>query len=348
MKKANIFLLVIVISIPVFSLLRFFSLPYIHVTGFTQGTTYSVKVLNKFTVDEMFLNEQKSLSQLIEASLDTFDASLNSYIPNSIISRVNRNEDVLLDDLFVDCFKASEKVFKETDGTFDITGGPLYNAWGFGPGEKKNLNQESIDSILQFVGMEKVQIIQNKLIKADKNINLNVNAIAQGFSVDFIADILKKKGYNSYIVEIGGELKAKGLKRKKLPWRIGVDKPTEGNLTPGADLQLTLDLRDKSLATSGNYRKFIEEDGKKYSHSINPKTGYPVMHTLLSATVIADDCMFADAYATAFMVNGLQWSDKFVKNHPDLEVYFVYSDSLGNFKEYYTKGIEEMKYTPEK
>ena len=218
-----------------------------------------------------------------------------------------------------------------TDGAFDITVGPLVRAWGFGPDAHKSFTEAKRDSLIKLVGMSKVSLINGRLIKTDPRVCLDVNAIAQGFSVDVICRFFDNLGINNYLVEIGGELRAKGKKGVNF-WKIGIDKPTDNNMSPGETLQAIIKISDKALATSGNYRKFYVEDGIKYSHEIDPKTGYPAKNTLLSVTIIADECAIADGIATACMVMGKEKTIQFLGIHPEFEAYLVYSDDSGNFK----------------
>ena len=269
--------------------------------------------------------------------------SLSNYEPTSIISQVNQSNNVEVDDLFKEMFYKAKEVTEQSDGAFDITLGPIINAYGFGYEEiETEIDSILIDSLLEFVGMNKVRIENNILIKDDVRIKISGNAIAQGQAVDIVSAYIETKGIKNYMVEIGGELKVKGLKYGK-KWIIGIDKPIEGNDVAGQELQTILALTDKAMATSGNYRKFYIKDGKKYSHSINPKTGYPSYQNILSATVLAEDCMSADAYATACMVSGLEKSIKIIESDPALDAYFVYSDAeTGEMKVYYTKAVENM------
>ncbi len=303
----------------------------IKIQGFTQGTTYSITYIS---------NKNINYKENVENLLAKFDTSLSTYLPVSTISRINSNKSNSTDLYFRTVFNKSQEIAEETNGAFDITVAPIVNAWGFGFSKKSDIDSLLIDSLLQYVGYSKVQIINNKLIKSNKNIMIDMNAIAQGYSVDVVTDFLDNKGIDNYIVEIGGELKTKGVNYKKEKWRIGLDKPIDNNNIPGENLQAIIKLENKALATSGNYRKFYKKNGIKYSHTINPKTGYPVNHSLLSATVIADDCISADAYATSFMVIGLDKSLDFLKKHSELEAYFVYSDAEGNLKVRYTKGLK--------
>jgi thiamine biosynthesis lipoprotein len=217
-----------------------------------------------------------------------------------------------------------------TDGAFDVTVAPLVKAWGFGPDAHKNFTESNRDSLLQLVGMKNVSLKNGRLIKTDPRITLDFNAIAQGFSVDVICRFFDKMGIKNYLVEIGGEVRAKGKKAGNL-WRIGIDKPTDNNLTPGQALEAIIRISDKALSTSGNYRKFFIENGVKYSHEIDPKSGYPVRNTVLSASIIADDCAMADGIATACMVMGKEKTIEFLNKHPEFEAYLICSDEKGNF-----------------
>jgi thiamine biosynthesis lipoprotein len=257
--------------------------------------------------------------------------SLSLYKDSSILSRINRNEDAVPDSLFTEVFRESARISEMTDGAFDVTVGPLVRAWGFGPDAHKSFTEAKRDSLLKLVGMNKVSIINGRLIKADPHISLDFNAIAQGFSVDVVCRLFDNLGIKNYLVEIGGEVRAKGKKNGNL-WRIGIDKPVDNNMTPGQSLQAIIKISDKALSTSGNYRKFYIEDGVKYSHEIDPKTGYPAKNTLLSASIIADDCAMADGIATASMVFGKDKTIEFLENHPEFEAFLVYSDDNGNFQ----------------
>ena len=306
---------------------------YISFGGFTQGTTYHITYESIDSID--YKDE-------IEYLLTEFDTSLSNYNPQSVISKINRNELDKTDMYLNVVLQKAEEVYKSTNGAFDITVAPLVNAWGFGFKNKEKMSDAKVDSILNFIGFDKISIKDSIIIKHDPRIMLDMNAIAQGHSVDVIADFLEQKGITNYLVEIGGEVKTKGLNSKGKTWKIGIDKPFDNNFVPGENLQAIIKLTNKSLATSGNYRKFYERNGVKYSHTINPKTGYPVTHPLLSATVIANDCMTADAYATAFMVMGLEKASKLVEKLPDIEAYFIYCDENGNYQGKATPAIQEL------
>ena len=227
-------------------------------------------------------------------------------------------------------------------GAFDITVGPVTRAWGFGDGPVAKHDSAYIDSLLQFVGMDKVKIEDHNVIKKYPGVKIDVNAIAQGYSVDVVCEFFESKGIKNYLVEIGGEVRGKGTNAKDKFWHIGIDKPSDGNMDPGNELQAIIEINNKSLATSGNYRKFFVEDGIKYSHTIDPKTGFPARNTLLSATVVCDDCMTADAYATAFMVLGVERSMELLPKLQDIEVYFVYSNPEGEYEVFFSEGMKKM------
>jgi FAD:protein FMN transferase len=303
--------------------------------GFAQGTTYSIV----FESSKKIVSD--SLKPKVEKILHDFDMSLSLYIDSSILSRINRNEDVKVDSFFDEVFKKSAVISEMTGGAFDVTVGPLVRAWGFGPDDRKNFSEQKRDSLLRLVGMEKVSITNGKVIKNDPGINLDFNAIAQGYSVDVVSSYFNDIGINNYLIEIGGEVRAKGTKNGNL-WRIGIDKPEDNNIIPGQSLQAIIKITDKSLATSGNYRKFYVEDGIKYSHTIDPKTGYPARNRLLSATIIADDCATADGIATACMVMGHEKSIEFINHNPQFSAYFVISDDSGNYKTWISESLKEF------
>lgn len=264
---------------------------YVEDRGEVFHTTYSIKY--KYT---------HSLKPEIEAELAKFDDSLNPFKPTSIISKVNNNEEVVLDSFFINVFNRSQEVSGVSDGLFDITVSPLINAWGFGFKNIDNVTAEMVDSLKAIVGYDKIQVENGRVIKSDPRVQINTSAIAKGYSTDVIADLLESYGVTDYMIEIGGEVTAKGINDKGECWHIGIDKPVDDKAPVHRELQTIIKLCNKSMATSGNYRNFYVKDGKRYAHTINPKTGYPAESNILSATVIADDCMTADAYATVFML----------------------------------------------
>jgi len=294
---------------------------FIRNEGFIFGTTY-----------HLIYDHSEDLHEDIKIKFNEFDLSLSTYNKQSIISKVNRNEPVEVDHFFKTVFQKADEVTQATNGAFDMTIGPLANAWGFGFSNKDSITQELIDSLRLNMGMDKIKLEGNRVVKTNPDIVLNVNALAKGYGVDVIARLLEQHGITNYMVEIGGELRVKGYNQKHSHWRVGIDKPMDDPKVMSRDLQEVISITNTALATSGNYRNFYYKDGKKYAHTISPYTGYPVQHQLLSASVIAPDCMTADAYATAFMVLGLEKSLEIIKQHPELEAYFISSDGQETYR----------------
>jgi thiamine biosynthesis lipoprotein len=285
--------------------------------GAAQGTYYSITYY-----DEYSRNFQKDVDSILNA----FDQSVSIYKSNSIVSKLNRNEAVELDQWFIGNFELSQRISSETSGSFDITIGPLANIWGFGTFEKPDsINYAAIDSVKKLVGYERVKIENGRFVKENPLIQLNFNAIAQGYAVDVLSDFFINNGIESFLIDLGGEIFAKGQKPDGAIWKIGIEIPEEGAET--RFYNEIVSIKDEAVASSGNYRKFYEIDGVKYAHSLDPKTGFPVKHSLLSTTVIAPTTAEADAYATAFMVMGVDKTLEFVKSHPNLKVYMVYDEN---------------------
>jgi len=303
--------------------------------GYTQGTTYSIVYQNKRNITPEVLKAG------VERIFEKFDMSLSLYKDSSIISRINRNEEAIPDSFYIEVFKKSALISGMTNGCFDITVGPLVEAWGFGPDSHKSFSESKRDSLIKLVGMDKVSIVNGRLVKSDPAIRLDVNAIAQGFSVDVICSYFDKLGIMNYLVEIGGEVRAKGKKDGNL-WRIGIDRPVDNNMSPGQDMEAIIKITDQALATSGNYRKFYVEDGVKYSHTIDPHTGYPAKNTLLSATIIAGDCAMADGIATACMVMGKDKSIDFLNKNSQLSGYLIFSDEVGAYQTWYSSSLDSL------
>lgn len=307
---------------------------YISLAGFAQGTTYHITYASI---------AGENLQAAIDSLLEDFDRSLSIYQPNSLITRINQNDPtVRADRKLITVFEKSRAVNETTEGAFDITVGPIVNALGFGSGDTLLVDSTLIDSLHQLVGMDKVQLKGDRIIKKDTGIVLDLNAIAQGYAVDVIAVWLEGRGIKHYMVEIGGEVRAKGTNVRNQIWRIGIDRPEEGNTLPGADLQAIISLKNRALATSGNYRRYYEKNGVKFVHTIDPKTGYPVISNLLSATVLADDCMTADAYATALMVMGVEKSIAFLEDHDFLDAYLIFNDQEGLYRIFATKRLHRF------
>lgn len=294
------------------------NMPYQHNTGQIFGTTYSITYQCEDDLHEGIFKE-----------LQRVDESLSTFKDNSVISKVNKNEAVKPDEMFLEVYNLAEKIAKDTDGAFDFTVAPLVNLWGFGFKTGMPPSQHAIDSLRQIIGYDKIALENGVIKKQDSRIMLDCSAIAKGYGSDVVGRYLRSKGVENFMVEIGGEVVTKGNSPKRLPWKIGVVKPTDDSLNVQQELQTVLNVTDKAMATSGNYRKFYYKDGKKYAHTIDPKTGYPVQHNILSSTVLADDCATADAYATAFMVMGLERAVKVLERHPDLMAYFIYADKDG-------------------
>ena len=303
--------------------------PYQNNTGFIFGTTYNITYQSDI-----------DLQKDIEAEMNKVNVSLSTFEPQSIISKVNQNRDVHLDNMFTEVFTLAEQISRETDGAFDITVAPLVNEWGFGFKSGVAPNKHVIDSLKQLTGYQKVKLAGGRVVKTDPRIMLDCSAIAKGYGSDVVAKFLKSKGIDNFMVEIGGEIVTSGISPERVPWRIGVTKPEDDSLQQQQALQTILNVTDKAMATSGNYRNFYYKGGKKYAHTIDPKTGYPVQHNILSATVIANSCAEADAYATAFMVMGLDKVKTVLEKHPELLAYLIYADQKGNNKVWFSPSMK--------
>lgn len=300
--------------------------------GFTQGTTFHIVYKS-----EKKLNSE--IDSLLQHVLDVFSI----YDSESMVSRVNNGKTTDVDDEFVSLMNLSKRIHDETNGAFDVTVGQVVNAFGFGTSDTLDVDSLLIDSLMQYVGFEKISIEGKKLFK-NNNVKIDLNAIAQGYTSDVVAEYFDKIGLNNYLIEIGGEVRAKGHNDKKQTWKVGIDKPVDNSSFEDRELQEIVLLENKSLATSGSYRKFYVKNGIRYSHTINPKTGFPVNHSLLSVTVLANTCAEADGYATSFMVMGLEKSLEFVNNNPDLEAYFISHGENGEFKVDVSNGMTKSIY----
>ena len=304
--------------------------PYQKDSGLVFGTVYNITYQHK-----------ENLKAEIEQELRRFDGSLSPFNDTATITRVNRNEAVAADTFFTRVFQRSMEISQETGGAFDITVAPLVNAWGFGFREGTFPDSARVDSLLQFVGYRKVTLTdEGRIVKQDSRLMLDCSAVAKGYAVDVVARLLISKGVQNFMVDIGGEVVVGGHNPQGTRWRIGINKPVDDSLSLNRDLQTVLHVSGVGIATSGNYRNYYYRDGKKYAHTIDPRTGYPVQHSILSATVIARDCMSADAYATAFMVMGLDEAVLFVEARPDLYAYFIHADGEGKTAVYQTQGME--------
>lgn len=303
---------------------------YTQLEGSAQGTTF--RIVYEDTASRDFSTSMDSIFRVIDRSMSLWDST-------SLISLLNANDPAVQADAhFATVFRKAWEVSALTDGYFDCTVGPLVKAWGFS--YKKNLpppNSVQVDSLRRLIGYHKVQLSDGKLSKENSQIQIDFNAIAQGYTVDVLADFLQAKGVKKYMVEVGGEVRAQGRNERGEIWRIGIDKPVD-TAAVGRPLQAVVSLNNKSLATSGSYRKFVERDGQKLSHAIDPHTGYPITHTLLSISVLAPDCMTADAYATAFLVMGLEKAIPLAKEK-GLEIYGISAGKDGVFEVYKSAGF---------
>lgn len=303
--------------------------PYQTNKGFIFGTV--------FTITYQY---EKNLNDEILAVLNEVDNSLSPFNKNSIITKINENIPVTPDKMFVEVFQLAKQISTETNGAFDITVAPMVNVWGFGFKNGTSPTKEVIDSIKGIVGFEKVNYKDGKVLKQDPRITLDCSAIAKGYGCDMVARLFRQKDIKNFMIEIGGEVVTSGISEKRIPWKIGVTKPTDDSLSTNQELQTVLNITDMAMATSGNYRNFYYKNGKKYAHTINPKTGYPVQHNILSATVLAPNCATADAYATSFMVLGMEKAKQILEKHPELMSYFIYSDPKGRNAVWYSPSMK--------
>ena len=308
-------------------------MPYRECHGMIFGTSYNITY-----------QYDKDLQEQIVKELQKVDASLSPFNEKSIISAINRNEKTELNEMFVSVFDMAKQVSKDTDGAFDITVAPLVNVWGFGFKNDAPPSQHIVDSMRQFVGYEKVKMVGKGIKKDDPRTMLDCSAIAKGYGVDVVATLLRNKGVKNFLVEIGGEIVASGINSKKTKWHVGITKPVDDSLSVNSENQAILELTDFAMATSGNYRNFYYKDGKKYAHTIDPKTGYPVQHSILSATVIAPSCARADAYATSIMVMGLDKAKALLERHNDLKAYIIY-DENGEYRTWISPSLQKAIIT---
>ena len=304
---------------------------YQHNEGTIFGTLYHVKYL--------YPNDIKAD---IEAELQRVDSSLSMFNPQSTISKINRGETDEVDEMLSEVLQLSYKVNKATNGAFDPTVAPLVNAWGFGFKKGEMPNSEQVDSLLSLVGLSHIHLDGSKLTKDNPLSIFDFSAIAKGYGVDRAAEILREKGIKDFMVEIGGEVVTAGVNDKGEVWRIGINKPDDDSTSISTELQDIISLSNKAIATSGNYRNYYIKEGRKIAHTINPKTGYPAQQDILSSTVMAPSCAEADAFATAFMVLGLEEAKKVLQKQPQLEAYFIYSDKQGEYQTWCTEGFKKL------
>lgn len=304
---------------------------YIHNEGTTFGTIYHIKYLYN-----------RDLKKEIEAELHRVDASLSMFNPQSTISLINKGESNTADSMLAEVLQLSFAVNKATDGAFDPTVAPLVNAWGFGFKDGQLPDSTQVDSLLNLVGLSGIHFQDGKLTKDNPLSILDMSAIAKGYGVDRVAQLLRGYSITNFMVEIGGEVVAEGINEKGTPWRIGINKPNEDSTSLSTELQDIMSLSGHALATSGNYRNFYVQNGKKIAHTINPKTGYPAQQDILSSTVVAPTCAEADAFATAFMVMGMEKAKKVLQEQSQLDAYFIYSDEEGNYQTWSSAGFDAL------
>lgn len=306
------------------------NMPYQKYSDFVFGTTFTVT----YQCDS-------DMNKGIKAELMKVDYSLSPFNEQSIITAINNNQDVKPDQMFMDVFQLAMDVSRDTNGAFDITVAPLVNAWGFGFKNGVKPSPQQVDSLRQIIGYQKVSVENGKIRKQDPRMMLDCSAIAKGYGTDVVARFLRSRGVKNYMVEVGGEIVTSGVNPERLPWRVGVIKPNDDSLNVSHEVQTVLNVTDIAMATSGNYRRFYYKDGKKFAHTIDPKTGYPVQHNILSATVLAKTCAQADAYATSFMVMGFDKAKKVLERHPDLMAYFIYDDGQGKNAVWFSPSLKD-------
>lgn len=299
------------------------------------GTSYSIIYLSREPLD---------LQKEIDSVFKVVNQSMSTYIPDSDISKINGGDSTIqVDHMFREVFELSKEVYEESNGYFDPTVGVLVDAWGFGPGRQIELDSSRVDSLLKYVGFDKVKLTaESRIEKTDVAIRFDFNAVAKGYAIDRLGVMMDGKDLDHYLIEVGGELLSKGQNRQKhKSWVVGIDDP---QVTDGRRLMRTIYLRDRAMASSGNYRKFRVDSisGEKYVHTINPKTGFTKNSKVLSTSVLAENCARADAFATAFMAMDLEESLAILDEEDDLDAYIIYLDDEGQLKEYMTDGFSEL------
>ena len=296
------------------------------------GTTYHITYAGTNDLDKE-----------IRAELQRVDDALSMFNKQSVLSKFNRNEKYDVSNArFNDVVRLSLQLSRETDGAFDITVAPLVNEWGFGFKHRERINASKIDSLRAFVGYDKLFYEGDRLNKRDSRVTIDCGAVAKGYGVDCVARLLSSKGCTNYMVEIGGEVVVKGKNAKGKKWTIGINKPVDDSTKNVSEVQSILHVSDCGIATSGNYRNFYYVDGRKVSHTIDPKTGQPVQHSLLSATVLTPSCAKSDALATSFMVMGLDRAKAFLAKHKDVQAYFIFADGQGKYNVWMTEGMQKL------
>jgi len=300
--------------------------------GQTMGTFYNIIYLHPDGT--VFKKEVDSL--LVE-----WNKSLSTYISDSEISNFNRNSYLTFQSpYFYPVLLKSREIYEATEGAFDPTIMPLVNAWGFGPEDRELPDSMEVSKLKKLVNFRLIEFDSIRIRKKISGVQLDFSAIAKGYGVDVVGEYLESKGIKNYLVEIGGEITCRGINDKGTPWTTGIEDPNVQ--LNDRKIMAVIEVSNKAIATSGNYRNYYIKDGQKYAHTINPHTGFPVQHSLLSATVIADDCMTADGFATAFMVLGIDSSIQIVNDHPELDAFFIYNDDMGQLTTYMTEGFKNV------
>lgn len=333
-KKNILYTILLLVSVFAVFLYRKNQTVGIFIEGNTMGTTYHVTYFDA---------KKRNFKPAIDSLLDLVNKSINTYDSTSEVSRFNRSKDGIAVDLpyLLPPLYAAAEVFKNSQGAFDPTVMPLVNAWGFGPGKVFQMDSARVDSLKQFIGFEKVQLTQDSVMKLDARTQLDFGGIGQGYGADVITEFLKSKGITDMLVELGGEGMACGVNLDTgKPWKIGILDPN--STREKQFFKAYASLSNKSFTTSGNYFNYKEIDGRKYSHTIDPETGYPVQREILSASVFASDCTTADAWATAFMVMGHDRAVEILKQKMDLNAFLVFSTSDGKIDIYMTDGISSF------
>ena len=300
--------------------------------GLEQGSYYAVTYF-----DEQGRNFQHEIDSIFRV----VDLSVNLWVDSSVISKINRNEEATLDDIFIDNFNIAQQAAALSGGYFDPTVSPIVAAWGFSNKSGDSITPQLIDSLKLLVDYRKIRIEDGKVVKADPAMKLDFNAIAQGYTSDMIAGFLESRGIRNYLVDTGGEIMAKGGKPNGDPWIVGIEKPAE-NWDSDRTVQVRIALRDKGLVTSGSTRKYVERDGKRYSHCIDPMTGYPVEHNVLSVTVLAENSVWADALASICMVMGMEKSLPIIQSLNGVEAYYIFVNEDNTFETFATEGFNEL------
>jgi len=326
-KKGLVFFLVLLVC-TIFILRKASSATWHEDGGKIFGTGFVVKYLHP-----------QSLEKEVLAVLDSVDASMSLFNARSTLSLINANASSTADPLLLEVLQLSQAVSNETDGAFDVTVAPLVNLWGFGTPHRQTVRTEQVDSLLPYIGWQKIRLEGVLVRKSDPRIMIDCGAVAKGYAVDRVAELLQANGVKDYLVEIGGEIRVSGRNPQSRTWSVGLQKPIDDASANVPNLQAVLPLSSGAVATSGNYRNYYERDGHKFAHTIDPRKGYPVRHTLLSATVLAPNCATADAYATAFMVLGPEKSKAVLSRHKELQACFIYEEG-GYFRTWSSPGLK--------